>query len=108
MHAVGLSAVLAYCECNDGADPNDDASGNELQNAVPDALRTVSEDSSVAEGGTRTFNHAGPVVCEAPRLLEPAPKRSSKPSGCESTKSHISSKNAESAIAHPKSRLSTM
>lgn len=38
VHAVGLSAILADSERDDGADPDDDRGGNELQDAVPDAL----------------------------------------------------------------------
>jgi hypothetical protein len=36
--AVGLSAILTDSEGDNGADPNDDAGGDELEDAVPDAL----------------------------------------------------------------------
>lgn len=38
VYTVGLSAVLADGERDNGADPDDDAGGYELENAVPDAL----------------------------------------------------------------------
>ena len=38
MYAVRLSTVLAYSESDDGGDPDDDACGDELQDAEPDAL----------------------------------------------------------------------
>ena len=38
MYAVGLSAVLPYGKGDDRANPDDDARGDELQNAEPNAL----------------------------------------------------------------------
>ena len=38
VNAVGLSTVLSQCECDNRADPYDDAGGNELKDAIPYAL----------------------------------------------------------------------
>lgn len=88
VNAVGLSTVLPQCECDNSADPYDDAGGNELKDTIPYALYRCQRASSYnAEvmWDLDTFSHAGPLVWRAPLLLAPAPKRSSKPSGCDNT-----------------------
>jgi hypothetical protein len=107
VRAIGLLAISPSGKRDCSCGPDDDADWNKLEYAVPNALhyRLVSE--MQYRHTYRTLSRSGLCPLSVPFDSAPCPKRSSKPPGCERTKSHINSRKADSAIAQPASSDST-